>query len=471
MKKLTLLTLLFFCLQWTAIAQLQSPNDFLPHKLGEQFTPHHMLVDYIEHVADNSDNVLLTRYGYTNEDRPMLLAFISTPENLAKLEAIRENNLRRAGFLEGNTDPELDRALVWLSFSVHGNEAAGSEASMQVIHDLADLNNARTQSWLENTIVIFDPSINPDGYSRYTHWYRRVSHKRINPDPNTSEFSEPWPGGRVNHYLFDLNRDWAWQTQVESQQRMEKYQQWYPHVHADLHEMGSNGHYYFAPAAKPYHEYITDWQSEFQQRIGRNHANYFDKEGWLYFTRETFDLLYPSYGDTYPIYHGAIGMTYEQAGGVGRGRVIGNGDTLTLKDRVIHHTTTALSTVEASSENARELLAEFEKYFRDSQKNPPGEYKTFVVKGDNPPGRLKAFTEILNKNHIQYGRPGRTGSYRGFDYATGEESSVKVESGDLLVSAYQPKAVFTQILMEPKPDHKNWMKFLLRLLLLPWAFE
>jgi hypothetical protein len=470
MKKITLLAFNFFCFFWTATAQLQSPSEFLPHQLGEQFTPHHMLVDYMEHVAENSDQVLLTRYGYTNEDRPLVLAFISTPENLARLEAIRENNLRRAGFLDGNTDRALDRALVWLSFSVHGNEASGSEASMQVIYELADPNNTRTQSWLENTVVILDPSINPDGYSRYTHWYRGVSHKRKNADPNTMEMSEPWPRGRVNHYLFDLNRDWAWQTQVESQQRMAVYQQWYPHVHADLHEMGRNSHYYFAPAARPYHEYITDWQVDFQKTIGRNHADYFDKEGWLYFTRETFDLLYPSYGDTYPTYHGAIGMTYEQAGQVGRAIATDNGDTLTLVDRVKHHTTTALSTVEVSSRNAQQLIAEFEKYFREAQNDPPGEYKTFVIKGDNPSGRLRSFAELLDKNQIQYGRPARTGNYRGFDYTTGEETTFQLEENDFVVSAYQPKATFIQILLEPAPALEDSVTYDITAWALPYAY-
>lgn len=470
MKKNLLVLFAGLILHFSTLAQLQSPDDFLPHRLGEQFTPHHLLVDYMEHVAEQSENVLLTEYGRTSEDRPLLLAFISTPENLARLEDIRQNNLRRAGFAEGDVDPTLDRALVWLSFSVHGNEAAGSEASMQVIYELADPNNTRTREWLENTVVVLDPSINPDGYSRYTHWYRRVSHKRMTPDPNTSEFDEPWPGGRVNHYLFDLNRDWAWQTQAESRQRMKVYQQWYPHVHADLHEMGSNSHYYFAPAARPYHEYITDWQAEFQSQIGRNHADYFDEEGWLYFTREVFDLLYPSYGDTYPTYHGAIGMTYEQAGHVGRARIVENGDTLTLKDRIIHHVTTALSTVEVSSKNASRLVDEFEKYFRDSQNEPPGEYKTFVIKGNNPRGRLKSFTEMLDRNGIEYGRPGKTGSYRGFDYINDGETNVEIDDGDLLISAYQPKAIFTQILLDPQPELEDSLTYDITAWSLPYAY-
>ena len=130
----------------------------------------------------------------------------------------------------------------------------------------------------------------------------------------TREHSESWHNGRSNHYMFDLNRDWAWITQVESQQRLKQYNQWLPHIHVDFHEQGINSPYYFAPAAEPLHEVITDFQKEFQDTLGKNHAKYFDQEGWFYFTKQTFDLLYPSYGDTYPTYLGSIGMTYEQAG-------------------------------------------------------------------------------------------------------------------------------------------------------------
>ena len=152
--------------------------------------------------------------------------------------------------------------------------------------------------------------VNPDGRDRYVNWFNSVVGKTYNPDPSSREHSEPWPGGRSNHYNFDLNRDWAWQTQVESQQRMKKYNQWMPHVHVDFHEQGINGPYYFAPAADPYHEVVTQWQKDFQLMIGKNNAAYFDKNSWLFYTKERYDLLYPSYGDTYPIYNGAIGMIH-----------------------------------------------------------------------------------------------------------------------------------------------------------------
>src|SRR5882762_3739900 len=167
--------------------------------------------------------------------------------------------------------------------------------------------------------------------------------------------------GGANHYLFDLNRDWAWETQTESQSRLKIYNQWLPEVHVDFHEQGYNSPYYFAPAAEPFHEVITPWQREFQATIGRSNARHFDQNGWLYFTKERFDLFYPSYGDTYPLYNGAIGMTYEQ-GGHSRGGlavVQEDGDTLTLHDRLIHHYTTGISAIEVASRNAAKLVKEY----------------------------------------------------------------------------------------------------------------
>jgi hypothetical protein len=450
MRSFLLAVCTVFCT--SAFAQLVTPSAFLPHDLGETFTPHHLLVDYFEAVAVASPRVVLEEYGRTNEARPLVLAFVSSAENLARLEAIRKNNLRNAGLLPGETDPELnDIAIVWLSYSVHGNEASGAEASMGVLYDLANPDNPRATEWLRNTVVILDPSLNPDGYNRYSNWYRQHATLGLEPNLATREHQEPWPGGRVNHYLFDLNRDWAWQTQVESQQRMVKYKQWMPHIHADLHEQGYTNPYYFAPAAAPFHEYITDWQGEFQTEIGKNHARYFDREGWLYFTRERFDLLYPSYGDTWPTFNGAIGMTYEQAGGGRSGRAIDlpNGDTLTLADRVAHHRTTSLSTVEIASQESDRLTQNFRDYFKQATAKPQGKYLTYIVSAETPAGKMRNLVRLLQRNGIDYGYATEEFSGSMYGYRTGENETADVKVGDLVISAYQPRSVLTQVLFDP----------------------
>jgi len=450
------LSLFILFISFSALAQLKSPADFLGYEIGTEFSRHSDVVGYFEHVAANSDMVTYATYGKTNERRPLTYAVVSSPKNLANLETIRTNNLKNAGLMNGTANAEI--AIVWLSYNVHGNEASSTEAAMSTVYQLI----TEKQAWLENTVVIMDPCVNPDGRDRYANWYNQVKATPYDPTQVAAEHSEPWPGGRANHYLFDLNRDWAWATQIETQQRLKIYNAWMPHVHVDFHEQGINEPYYFAPAAEPYHEIISKFQRDFQVEIGKNHARYFDKEGWLFFTRERFDLLYPSYGDTYPIFMGAIGMTYEQAGHGRAGLGIHNDDgfKLTLIDRVAHHTTTGLSTVEISSKNAAKLNSEFKKFFQ----NGDLKYKSFVLKGH--PDKIAALTNLLDKHQIKYGFS-NGGTIRGFSY-TGAESMDS--NGALVVSTNQPKGKMVKVLFEPDAKLSDPLTYDITAWSVPYAY-
>ncbi len=459
------LIILLFCLSANVIfaQELKSPEEFLNSDYGLEFTPHHQLVSYAEHVATNSEWATFEIYGYTNQDRPLVKLTITTPDNLDKLESIRSNHFEQ---IEKNNGA-ADKAIVWLSFGVHGNEAGASESSMNVMYQLASGRNAQAKEWLENTVVIMDPCINPDGYSRYSHWNRNIATSEVQPELYAREHHEPWPGGRVNHYLFDLNRDWAWVTQVESRQRIKKYNEWLPHIHVDFHEMGHDAHYYFAPAAKPYHESITEWQYDFQVEIGKNHAKYFDEEGWLFFTKETFDLLYPSYGDTYPMLNGAIGMTYEQAGHSRAGRAIflENQDTLTLRDRIDHHSTTALSTIEVASKNSDKLNFNIGKFYSS---NPEAQYMSYIVKrpeNDN----LDELRLILDAHGIEYGQAGGNSTGNGFNYKTGKEETCSFDKGDLIINTDQKKSVLISTLFDPEPGLEDSITYDITAWSLPMA--
>ena len=474
LKKITLTFLTIVLLAGSLFSQnrLLSPSDFLSSSYGEHFTPHHLLVDYFEHVAANSDLVRLQTYGMTNQKRPLIYNIISSKENLARLEEIRLNNLRRTGLEKGEVT-EDDLAIVWLSFGVHGNEAGASESSMATIYDLVRPDNPQAKEWLKNTVVILDPAINPDGFSRYTHWNWNIGNQLPNALTEAAEHHEPWPGGRVNHYLFDLNRDWAWLTQVESKQRIKVYHEWMPHIHVDFHEQYHNDPYYFAPAAQPYHAYITQWQGDFQTTIGKNNAKYFDEKGWLYYTREIFDLFYPSYGDTYPTFNGAIGMTYEQGGHsmAGRAILLENGDTLQLIDRITHHKTSALSTVEVASQNARQLTDQFAEYFKSTQSQPRGEYKSFVIKASNPDSKIKFLRDFLDAHQIRYGRAGTDkGGLSAFNYRTGKTENVSVAADDLIISSDQPLSTLTQVLFEPEPFLVDSLTYDITAWALPYAY-
>ncbi|MCJ8208257.1 M14 family metallopeptidase [Mucilaginibacter sp. RS28] len=428
--------------------QLQSPSEFLGYALGERYTPHYRIIEYFRYVAATAKNVKLQQYGTTNEGRPLVVAYIASADNFSRLEEIRKNNLRLAG-IEKGAGTTGSPAVVWLSYNVHGNEPASSEAAMATLYDLANTANAKTQAWLKNAVVVIDPCLNPDGRDRYVNFYNSVRGETPDAYNLAREHMEPWPGGRVNHYYFDLNRDWAWQTQKEVQARVALYNQWLPQVHVDFHEQGYNSPYYFAPAAEPFHKVITPWQREFQTTIGKNNAKYFDEKGWMYFTKEEFDLLYPSYGDTYPTYNGSVGMTYEQ-GGISGGLAVNtrSGDTLTLAQRVEHHHATGLSTVEITAANAARVITEYKKFFDNSRLSPPGDYKGYVVKNDNP-DNLAKLEETLKRNGINY-EFGTNRALTGFNYFNGKTESFTAGASDLVISAYQPKSVLLSVLMEPK---------------------
>ena len=450
MKKF-LLTLLIAVSGITGFAQLQSPDEFLGYKLGSHFTPHFKIVNYVNYIAAQlPDMVKVEKYGETNEGRPLLLAYIASHENFANLENIRKNNLRLSNTaLDKMAASEDAPVIVWLSYNVHGNEPSSSEAAMLTLYELVNPANTRSKEWLKNSVIILDPCINPDGRDRYVNWENQVQGKTPNANPVSREHMEPWPGGRTNHYNFDLNRDWAWQTQIETQQRLIKYNQWLPQVHVDFHEQGYNAPYYFAPAAEPFHEVITPWQREFQVIIGRNNAKYFDANGWLYFTKERFDLFYPSYGDTYPTYNGAIGMTFEQ-GGHSRGGlavVKEDGDTLTLHDRLLHHYTTGMSVVEMASQNAARLVKEYRKYFNAALQTPAGEFKSYVLKNDGT-DRVDRLKILLNKNNIEWSYVSAGSSLNGLNYQTGKTELFKTVPGDIVINAGQPRSNLVKVLFE-----------------------
>ena len=452
------LSLFFLTISFFINAQIQSPSQFLGYELGTQFTREADVINYFEYVAKNSAMVQYKTYGKTNERRLLTYAVISSEENIKNLEAIRKNNLKNAGILPGNAQPET--AIVWLSYNVHGNEASSTEAAMNTLYKLI----TEKKDWLQNTVVIIDPCVNPDGRDRYVNWYNQVKATPYNINQDATEHHEPWPGGRPNHYLFDLNRDWLWTTQVESQQRIALYNRWMPHIHVDFHEQGINEPYYFAPAAEPFHEIITPWQREFQTQIGKNNAKYFDKNGWLYFTRERFDLLYPSYGDTYPTFMGAIGMTYEQAGHgrSGLGIKTDDGYVLTLKDRVAHHTTTGLSTVEMGHKNAKRINKEFNTFFH----NHNFKYKSYILEGNTD--KIQALTKLLDRHQIKYGFLSNK-KVSGYDFLTQNNSTINVTNA-LVVSTNQPKGKMVKVMFEPNAKLTDPLTYDITSWSIPYAY-
>lgn len=464
MRKLFCALLLLFVT--VTHAQLKSPAAYLPD-YGRHVTYYHQLESYFTHLTQNSDCIRHQPYGQTPEGRALSVYYISSAENLKNLENIRSGHLATTGLQQTNVAPS-DKVIVWLSFNVHGNEPAAAESAMNVAYNLLNPDNNEAKEWLKNTVVILDPCLNPDGFSRYGNWLHSVTGNNFHTGATDREHMEPWPHGRENHYLYDLNRDWAWQVQPETRQRIDLYNQWMPMVHADVHEMGYNDPYFFPPPAEPMHDYITKGQKDFYEAIGQMTAKKFDKKGWGYYSREVFDLYYPSYGDTYPCFNGAVGMTFEQ-GGIGAGRAVElkNGNILTLQDRIDHHTAAMLSVVETAAWKKDMLIKNFRAYFSTQQDNLKGKYRTYIIK-DN--GRNTELTQLLTRNKIRYAYAAESRSVKGYSYSTDKDEEFSIQQNDLVITTSQPKAVLTQVLLEPKHHLSDSLSYDITAWDLPRAF-
>lgn len=449
--------LLISSLLFAQLASIPSPLNKFYHS-GKDFSRYHEVIQFFETLQQRfPSQIILEPYGYTNEGRPLMLVFISSKENIKSIETIQLNHL--------NNDPSEHVSIAWLSYNVHGNESCGTEAAMETAYRLltseADL--------LKNTLIILDPCLNPDGRERYVNYFKQFQNRTEQVHMQSAEHHEIWPTGRPNHYLFDLNRDWLWLTQVESQQRLKAYNRWLPHVHVDFHEQGMNEPYYFPPAAEPYHEVITNWQRDFQIQIGKNHASYFDQKKWLYFSKETFDLLYPSYGDTYPMFNGAIGMTYEQGGSgkAGLGVITAVGDTLTLAERIEHHTITGISTIETVNNYHSKLISEFQKFqLKSSHKTP----NTYVLYGGSP--NINSLTQLLDQHQIKYNKvlQDESTEVKGYDYFTNQTKSIKLNKNDVLICTNQSKERLINVLFEQKTALSDSLTYDITAWSLPYAY-
>ena len=450
-----------------AAAQVPSPEAFLGYSLGERFTPHHRVMDYVEAVAEASPRVMLEPYGESVEGRPLVTLTVAAEG--VDVEAVRRS---RVDASRGRGGGPL-MPVVWLSYNVHGNESVSTEAAMATLHALASGDPAATG--LDRAVVVMDPCLNPDGRERYVNAYRQRRGAQADPDPAAWEHEEPWPGGRFNHYLFDLNRDWAWGTQPETRQRLRRYQRWLPSVHVDFHEQGVDSPYYFAPAAEPFHDAITDWQRELQNRIGAANAEVFDATNRLYFTREVFDLLYPGYGDTWPTFNGAVGMTYEQGGSgrAGLAIVTAEGDTLTLARRIANHTDTGLATVRATAADAERVSREFAAYFARGAEEASGGTTAYVVRGTED--RLRSLRELLDLQNIRYRLSRREQEARGVRYAGGlarptDRQRLTLRDGDLVIPMDQPARALAHVLLQPEPTLADSLTYDVTAWALPYVY-
>ncbi len=384
--------------------QIPTPEAFLGYPIGEIHTRHDRMVAYMQELARVSEAAKFERIGYSNEHRPQVVLAITSPKNHDQLEAIRKDQMDLIDPERPMPDKEAHPAIVLLGYNVHGNEPSGTEAAMLSAYYLLAAQNEETKAFLDSAVIFIDPCFNPDGRDRHTHWANMHRAYNLSADPLDREHNEVWPGGRTNHYWFDLNRDWLPLAQIESRNRMEFFHRWVPQVVTDYHEMGSTSTYFFEPTEPFGSENPLVPRSNYDG-LNNLFAKYFkaslDEIGSLYFTKEVYDNSYPGYGSTYPDIHGGLGLVFEQASSRGHKQTTTT-EPITFPFTIRNHLRTSIATIRASVENKEALFVHQRQFFRDAMDDgKKSKTKAYVFGDPNDKTKTNAFLSLLLQHHIE----------------------------------------------------------------------
>ena len=400
---------------WPGVAynsSVPTMEQVLGHAPGERIVSHAEMLDYLRALVEaRPQQIQVHEYAQSWEGRALVYAVIGSVENMAKTADIQRDMKRLAdprttSDADARVIIESQPSITWLAYGVHGNEISSPDAALYTAyHLLAAQNDDIVDTILAESLVILVPTQNPDGRDRFVNHFRVAEGIATSAHPAAAEHDEPWPGGRTNHYYSDLNRDWLALTQPETRGHVRAYLEWFPQVFVDLHEMGGNSTYYFAPEARPYNPHITSAQREALDLYGRNNAKWFDEFGFLYFTREVFDAFYPGYGASWPLFHGTIATTYEQASARGLVFRRNDGTDLHFRDGVRHHFVASIATAETTARNRERQLASFWEYRSSAIEEGRSEtVKAFVVANEGDTAAVQKLAGILVEHGVEVSR-------------------------------------------------------------------
>lgn len=377
--------------------KIPTPKEIIGHQVGEWHVTHDKLVEYMKVLANSSDRITLEDRGKTFEGRPLLLLTITSPNNHSRIDDIRQRHID--GTNDSSLDVTNDPIIVYQGFSIHGNEPSGSNAALAVAYYLAASTSLATEDLLNNTVILFDPSFNPDGLQRFAYWANTNKSKNINPDSNDREYFEVWPRGRTNHYWFDMNRDWLPVQLPESRARIASFHKWLPNILTDHHEMGSNSTFFFQPGIPSRtHPLTPQLNQDLTKEIGTYHAKALDKIGSQYYSEESYDDFYYGKGSTFPDINGSIGILFEQGSSRGHAQETSNG-ILTFPFTIRNQYTAAMSTLEAAK-NMRVKILKYQQNFYKKARNESSKAKAIVFGDHKDAAKSYHLAEVLKRHQV-----------------------------------------------------------------------
>ena len=398
--------------------EIPTPESILGFTVGEWHVSHDKLSEYIRALAKASDRISIENRGSTYEGRPLFLLTITSPKNHQNLEFIKEQHTLLSEPESKNLNINDMPAVVYQGFSIHGNEASGANAGLMVTYHLAASLDPTVEELLNDVVILFDPSFNPDGLQRFSQWVNTHKSNTLNPDPNDREFNESWPRGRTNHYWFDMNRDWLPVQLPESKARIKSFSEWLPNILTDHHEMGTNATFFFQPGIQSRVNPLTPQMNQIlTKEIGEFHAEALNEIGSLYYTEESFDDFYYGKGSTYPDVNGSIGILFEQASSRGHIQESDHG-LLTFPFTIRNQFKTALSTLKAAKNMRVKLLNYQRKFYADALKESnQSKYKSIVFGNEKDPATSYRLAEILKRHKIKIHKLKKDTQIKGEKYA------------------------------------------------------
>ena len=416
------------------------------HDFGEVITPPDDVIRYIEALAAAApERTRLIRYAESWEGRPLVVLVIGSPERMARLDDVKAD-LARLADPRGLSDDEAEALLsdlpvvTALMHSIHGNEISPAGAAMaEAYHLLAATGDADVDLILSESLVLIDPLENPDGRNRFVYQNQVAQARWPNEEAMSAEHDEPWPGGRGNHYLFDLNRDLFIQSQPETRGKVDVLLEFRPQIVADLHEMGGDATYFFPPTAPPSNPWYGERQIALMDVFGSAIAARFDERGFAYFNREVYDLFYPGYVDMWPMGYGALGMTYEQASARALRLQQSDGDLLTYGDGVLHHFTAAIETAVTAARNRERILRDYLAFQRDGVAAGQSGPAEIVLHSAHDPGMAERLAMMLVENGVEV--------YRASGPVTADGRTLSAGSS-FIVPLDQPRHAFIHNLLD-----------------------
>ena len=383
-------------------AAISTPKEVLGFEIGDWHVSHDKLLFYLHTLAKQSGRISIDTIGFTHEQRPLIQLIITNPTNQNNLEEIRKKHVELTNSASTLSTQNLP-IVVWQGYSIHGNEASGSNAALLYAYYLAAAEGKEIENQLATAIIILDPCFNPDGLNRFASWVNMHKSKSQISDPNRRETNEPFPMGRTNHYWFDLNRDWLPVQQPESKARLKRFHEWKPNILTDHHEMGTNSSFFFQPGVPQRTNPITPQKNqELTAKIGTFHAKFLDNIGSLYYTEQSFDDFYYGKGSTYPDVNGSVGILFEQASARGHAQDSENG-IITFDFAIRNQLTTSLSTLEAAVNLRKELLDYQQNFYKttsDFYKNSTE--KGYLIGGATDIPRFEELLKILETHQIDF---------------------------------------------------------------------